>query len=98
MTTVEEIRNAIEKLPEQERNRLVRWISRFWEDEWEEQISEDLKAGKLDKILEEVDQEIQSGHLSGRPLAGTQSSIPGFPYQWHGTLLYGARRVPPSRE
>lgn len=37
-------------------------IERAW-GEWDEQLNEDLQAGKLDHLLEELDAELAAGQL-----------------------------------
>ena len=57
MTKVHEIQAAIESLPKEEYIRLRQWFSeRDW-DEWDKQIEEDSKAGKLDFLTREASEE-----------------------------------------
>jgi hypothetical protein len=61
MSTVEEIENAIEKLPLQERWSLHNWLSEQMADQWDSQIESDIKAGKLDQLAEEAIAEYRAG-------------------------------------
>ncbi len=61
MSTVEEIENAIEKLPLQERWSLHHWLSEQMADQWDSQIESDIKAGKLDQLAEEAIAEYRAG-------------------------------------
>jgi hypothetical protein len=67
MSTVEEIKTAIEKLTLTERGKLERWLHGWTDDEWDRQISTDAKNGRLDEILRQVDAEIESGNLRELP-------------------------------
>ena len=67
MSTVEEIKVAIAKLSLTERGELERWLHGWTDDEWDEQMKADASAGRLDKILAEVDAEIDRGELRDLP-------------------------------
>jgi hypothetical protein len=67
VSTVEEIKAAIEKLSLSERGRLVRWIHGWTDDEWDRVIAADATAGRLDELLAEVDREIESDELRDLP-------------------------------
>ena len=64
--SVKEIEAAIAKLPPGELVELVSWLQDHHAKVWDEQIADDLEAGRLDAILAEVDAEYKAG-LS-RPL------------------------------
>ena len=54
MSTVEEIKTAIELLEEKEYSRLRKWFSeRDW-DKWDNQIETDSSSGKLDFLVREA--------------------------------------------
>jgi hypothetical protein len=67
MTTVREIKEAIEKLSLAERGQLERWLHGWEDDAWDRQISADASAGKLDAMLREVDRELDSDQLRELP-------------------------------
>ena len=67
MSTVEEIQNAIQKLTLHDRGRLVRWLQEIEDDEWDVQIASDLRTGKLDKLLKQVEEEIDRGDVHELP-------------------------------
>lgn len=63
MSRVEEIQSAIESLSPEEYAHLREWFSeRDWE-QWDKQIEEDTKAGKLDFLIEEALAEKAQGRL-----------------------------------
>ena len=54
MSHIEEIKRAIESLPEREYSKLRKWLSeRDWHA-WDRQIEEDSKSGKLDFLIDEA--------------------------------------------
>lgn len=67
MSTVKEIEAAIEELPRDEFFDLIAWIKRQFEDEWDRQIEDDVKAGRLNHLAREALDEYHSGHTSTFP-------------------------------
>ncbi len=67
MSTVEEIKAAIEKLSLHERSQLARWFHGWTDDEWDQAMEKDIAAGRFAKLLTEVDQDIEAGHLQDMP-------------------------------
>ncbi len=66
MTTVAEIKQAILDLPRAEYVELVEWLYEMAECEWEEwdrQIEEDVKAGRLDFFKEKALEAKRNGTL-----------------------------------
>jgi hypothetical protein len=61
VSTVDEIKQAIERLPKTEFWRLSEWVIRKHDDEWGRQIEQDIRAGKLDKLAEEAVDEYKAG-------------------------------------
>ena len=59
--SVEEIEAAIARLPSSELAELMTWLQEFHAKAWDEQIEDDLDAGRLDGLLSEVDREYESG-------------------------------------
>ena len=63
MTTVEKIQSAITSLSLEEYTLLRQWFfERDWE-QWDEQIKQDVKLGKLDFLLKEALAEKEQGKL-----------------------------------
>lgn len=67
MSTVQEIERAIEQLPREEAFRLADWISSRISKEWDQEIEEDIKAGRLDHIAQEAVAEFRAGRTSPYP-------------------------------
>ena len=67
MRTVEEIKLAVEKLSLEERAEFAKWFNGWEDDDWDRQIQSDARSGKLDKLLAEVDADIEAGHMRKFP-------------------------------
>ena len=83
MGTVEEIEAAIESLPRDDFYRLLSWIKNRFEDEWDRQIEEDAKAGRLDKLAREALAEYHAGKTTPFP------PLPSF-----SRMTYLPKRLP----
>ena len=57
---VKEIENAIEKLPPAKIAELAKWFAEYHANLWDQQIERDLKAGRLDSLLEEAKQDLEA--------------------------------------
>lgn len=66
MTKLEQIQESVESLSDKELRTLGEWLDELRAQRWDHQIEEDLKAGKLDKFLDEARAEIAAGKT--RPL------------------------------
>jgi hypothetical protein len=62
MSTVEQIEAAILKLSPQELSHLADWVLDLDEQCWDEQIEQDIVAGKLDFLAQEALAELESGN------------------------------------
>ena len=63
MRTVLEIESAIEQLPPSEKWQLIyRLHNALWQD-WDKQIEADAAAGRLDRLVQEVEAEIAAGRV-----------------------------------
>jgi hypothetical protein len=56
---VKEIERAIANLPPAEIAELAHWFEEFHAQIWDQQIERDLKAGRLDSLLEEAKQDFE---------------------------------------
>jgi hypothetical protein len=65
--SIKEIESAIKTLPKEELAKFDQWYQAFQEEQWDEQIRHDVRAGKLDFLLEEAQSEREAGTL--RPFA-----------------------------
>jgi len=63
MSTVNEIKEAIETLPEKDYIQLRQWFSEKDWEKWDKQILADSEAGKLDFLIKEALEEKSRGKL-----------------------------------
>jgi hypothetical protein len=61
VSTVEDIKRAIEQLPKEDFWQLSGWVIQRHEDEWDRQIEQDIRAGRLDSFAEEALREEREG-------------------------------------
>ncbi|MCI0708123.1 MAG: hypothetical protein L0Y80_11635 [Ignavibacteriae bacterium] len=54
MGTLQELEQAVSKLPEKELARFREWFEEFDAAEWDKQFEQDVKAGKLDRVAEKA--------------------------------------------
>ena len=59
--SITEIEAAIVQLPAEEVDKLISWLENYHVEIWDKQIANDLNAGRLDALLDEVDKEIEAG-------------------------------------
>jgi hypothetical protein len=67
MSRVKEIEAAIGELPRDEFFELIAWIKDQFEDEWDLQIEDDVKAGRLEHLAQEALAEYHAGHTRPFP-------------------------------
>ncbi len=65
MSKIEELKAAIEKLPNDEFAELFRWLSEADWHRWDQQIEADSQVGKLDFLAREAHQQKAKGTLKG---------------------------------
>lgn len=59
--SIKEIEAVIAQLPQSELEEFTAWFEEFLAQLWDKQIEEDVQAGRLDAILQQVEQEFESG-------------------------------------
>ena len=58
---VKEIESAIAKLPAAQVAQLAKWFEEFHAKVWDDQLEQDLKAGRFDSLLQEAQQDLDAG-------------------------------------
>ncbi|MGI8731983.1 MAG: hypothetical protein ACR2LM_01610 [Pyrinomonadaceae bacterium] len=58
---VKEIESAITQLPPAKVAELAEWFEEFHAQLWDKQLEEDVRAGRLDSLLREAEQDHESG-------------------------------------
>ena len=66
MSTVQDIESAIESLDDRSLGQLSGWFEDFLAEKWERRFTDDVNAGKLDKLGEAADRAFEQGKC--RPL------------------------------
>ena len=61
MSSVEEIRTAIERLPKKDFARFRRWFLKYDAETWDRQLEQDVAAGRLDAFAREALREHRAG-------------------------------------
>jgi hypothetical protein len=61
---VKEIEKAIINLPPTEIAELAKWFEEFHAQVWDDQIERDMKAGRLDSLLEEAEGDFESNRYN----------------------------------
>jgi len=61
--TVTEIEKAIQQLSGEDFSSLMFWIAEYRNEEWDRQIGEDYKAGRLNKLISSALADIESGNV-----------------------------------
>jgi len=63
VSTVSEIQEAITRLSAAEQRQLARWFEEALEDAWDNQIEEDIKAGRLNDLIGQAEADITAGRV-----------------------------------
>ncbi len=63
VSTVAEIKNAFQQLPEKDAREVANWIQEVMAERWDRQIEEDIVSGKLDKLAEQALSHYQAGRV-----------------------------------
>lgn len=58
---ITEIKTAVTQLSQNELAELIEWLDEFQESQWDKQIEEDLKAGRLDHLIEQAEKAFDEG-------------------------------------
>ena len=66
MSTLQEIEQAVQKLPPQALAAFRAWFAEFDAAAWDRQFVEDVAAGRLDKLAEEATRDLDAGRGTDR--------------------------------
>ncbi|MDT5062334.1 MAG: hypothetical protein QOH63_2793 [Acidobacteriota bacterium] len=58
---IKEIESAIAQLPSSELAELAKWFEEFHAQVWDEQLEQDVKAGRLDALLKQAERDFEQG-------------------------------------
>ncbi len=66
MSSVQEIEDAVQRLSADERAAFREWFAKFDGEEWDRQIEQDVRDGKLDWLIAEAKAEREAGRCTDR--------------------------------
>jgi predicted transcriptional regulator len=66
--SIKEIEQAVSKLSRDELAAFRKWFMDFDWKAWDREIEEDVASGRLDAVIQEVDDDIRAGRVSDLPL------------------------------
>ena len=58
---IKEIESAIAQLPPSELAELAKWFEEFQAQAWDAQLEQDVKSGRLDALIKQVEQDFDQG-------------------------------------
>jgi len=64
MSTIQEIEDAIRKLPDEELAALRAWFAEFDATSWDRQFEQDVAAGRLDALADEALMDLREGRCT----------------------------------
>ena len=62
--SIEELESAVSGLSANELSRFSQWFEEFMADQWDRQIEQDMKAGRLDAALNRADEHYKAGRCT----------------------------------
>ena len=62
--SVQQLESAVANLSREEFYTFQRWFEEFAANAWDQQIEDDVKAGRLDHLIAEADREFEAGHCT----------------------------------
>ena len=64
MTRVEELENKVQRLNHDELAAFLDWLRKYYSDEWDSEIEEDILGGKLDSLAVEAIAALKAGRAT----------------------------------
>jgi hypothetical protein len=61
--SIQDIERAVEELSPDELVQFSEWFARYHEQEWDKQIVEDRRAGRLDELISLANKEFDAGNM-----------------------------------
>lgn len=62
--SVQELEESVTHLSRDELSAFAKWFEEYFADEWDRQIEEDARAGRLDTVLRSAEQDIEAGRFT----------------------------------
>ena len=67
MSRIQEIEDAIDRLPPEEFRHIARWVREREQQHWDEQLDRDSTSGKIDLLFDEAQEENKKGLVRDWP-------------------------------
>lgn len=64
IVSVQELEESVTHLSRDELSAFAKWFEEYFADEWDRQIEEDARAGRLDTVLRSAEQDIEAGRFT----------------------------------
>lgn len=64
--SIEQLEDAVRKLTPQEQAQFRAWYADFDAEAWDRQFEQDVKAGRLDWLIEEARSDLENGRCTDR--------------------------------
>ena len=77
MTTVKAIKQAVSQLSREDLAAFREWFWEFDAERWDEELEEDIEAGKLDKLIEEARADFRAGKTRPMTFDDEGRLVPG---------------------
>jgi hypothetical protein len=59
--SVQELERAVSQLSTEELDEFTQWFANYQQNEWDKQILEDSKKGRLNKLIQKAHQDFETG-------------------------------------
>lgn len=59
--SIQELEQAVTRLSSEELDEFIQWCANYQQNEWDKQILEDSKAGRLNKLIQKAHQDFETG-------------------------------------
>ncbi|MGI8966425.1 MAG: hypothetical protein ACR2H1_10120 [Limisphaerales bacterium] len=63
MSTIPEVEKALRKMPVKDAWQVAGWLQHYLDKQWNQQIDEDITAGRLDKLAEKALDHYRAGRV-----------------------------------
>lgn len=63
MSTITDIESALRALPVEDARTVAQWLQDYLDQQWDEQIDQDIAAGRLDKLADQALEHYRAGRV-----------------------------------
>ena len=62
--SVQELEECVSRLPRSELADFAKWFEEYFAGEWDRQIEEDARSGRLDAVVRKAEEQIEAGQFT----------------------------------